>query len=731
MSRKRNALDDAHDSEDASKFHSSPRKRSRNDSPTYPRTPAHSGSSSSPHKTPIFATPKTPYTPYPLHASDSPSNPFGRKRTERLIHTLPPISSFSKHAVLRFQFVRKGVSPRQGGVHRIVRVPMSYTFTHLRCLIAWLFETPATYANATNEEYLFEVRSKVAVYSPLYKPGQIKSGVTTVKLSNMRDPGRWHSLYGLLDEEDELSEGEGEEAERESELCTDDGAEDESDEWRWADEEDFTLGHAFPRGIDAEIAIIYHHSPSTQIHITVNKSVLPRQRGRANTPFVFNGRGHVHLSPPPLPRPVFSKSIFDIMSSSPAQVNARRPSKSKGKGLFPLNSSSPFHPSCASKEQNLSDVDADGDTDQDLEGDFPHSFDANHPFFHAQGSSPIKLVKEYDNEIVLVGDSDDEDEYSESGEEEEDTMEEDHNTDIDPDKWNEPLHSFALYLLRYMDPHGTEYGDVDESFFEEEVVFDPFDNDDESVQAEVEEEKIEIELEQDEESDAGEFDGADEEEEEYGYEEDITGEGADERDEAEDEAYEDEEEEEEEDFLQIEEELKVHDTQRSTPGLTNCASSSSSLPPSSPQRHLPSPSHSYYFYDNNASSVSLPDPTEFGFILEEHYPNKKYTQTPAPPKARKYRLRIKRLERQLAKIKKSAFMTKHDEKVEDEAATGKEAEVDELAGDDDGGKDAEEEEDMEEDVQEKERDYDARLKWRKPSSKSGEIWDPFGDEVEL
>ena len=58
---------------------------------------------------------------------------------------------------------------------------MNYTFAHLRCLIAWLFNTPAHYANGKNrlgdaEDYLFEVKTKVKLYSPLYKPGQLKGG---------------------------------------------------------------------------------------------------------------------------------------------------------------------------------------------------------------------------------------------------------------------------------------------------------------------------------------------------------------------------------------------------------------------------------------------------------------------------------------------------------------------------------------------------------------------------
>ena len=247
---------------------SSPRKRPRY---SFPQTPAASGSfasssklaansSSSPGK--FLETPRTPYTPYPLRASDSPSNPFGRKRKERLLQSLPDVTSFKRHIPLRFQFVRKDIHARQGGVFRVVRVPMNYTFAHLRCLIAWLFDTPAHYANGKNglgdaEDYLFEVKSKAKLYSPLYKPGQLKGGVTTVKLSNVRDPARWHSGYGNDVEEDELSESEDEEmVDGESQADT------EEVDCTWVDEVDYTLAHAWPAGLDPTTGIIYVSSYS-------------------------------------------------------------------------------------------------------------------------------------------------------------------------------------------------------------------------------------------------------------------------------------------------------------------------------------------------------------------------------------------------------------------------------------------------------------------------------------
>ena len=229
----------------------------------FPQTPAFSSS-------PIYSknTLATPYTPYPLRPSDSPSNPFGRKRTQRLIKSLPPTTSFSKHIALRFQFVRRApnISPRQGGVYRIVQVPLNYTLVHLKCLIAFLFNTPASYhrngaINGTNDDHLFEVKSKVTMYSPLYKPGQIRSGHTTVKLSNVHDPCRWRSQYGYGNdsEEDELDDSE-EDREEVNEDGDEIGPEEEQDDWKWEDEEDYTLGHVWPGGLDIHRGLIYVRS---------------------------------------------------------------------------------------------------------------------------------------------------------------------------------------------------------------------------------------------------------------------------------------------------------------------------------------------------------------------------------------------------------------------------------------------------------------------------------------
>jgi len=173
---------------------------------------------------------------------------------------------------MRFQFVRKGVSPRMGGVYRIVQVPLNYTFAHLRILVAFLFGSPASSSRlgdkagsrSEEEDYLFEVVSKATLYSPLYKPGQIKSGKTTTKLSNRRDPCRWNVGYGYADDDDE--EEEEDELEEESlgastVLDLEDEVlaemEEKPGEWKWESEEDYVLGHVWPDGLDIRCGIIY------------------------------------------------------------------------------------------------------------------------------------------------------------------------------------------------------------------------------------------------------------------------------------------------------------------------------------------------------------------------------------------------------------------------------------------------------------------------------------------
>ncbi|KAF9450199.1 hypothetical protein P691DRAFT_810954 [Macrolepiota fuliginosa MF-IS2] len=295
------------------------RKR-RHCSSSLPTTPAVSHISLS---TPL----KTPHTPYPPRPFDSPGNPFGRKRIKHLIRTLPESTSFSKHLPLRFQFIRTGsASPRQGGVYRVVQVPLSYTFTHLCCLIAWLFGGLPSQEGA--DEHLFEVKKDASIYSHLYKPGQVKSGQTWVKLSSSQNPYRYRTddlNDGEEDPQEDQLESDVKRALEEDEEESDDCEDEELEDWKWEDEEEFTVGHAWPKGPDLERAIIYHHSLTTQIHITINQTDIPRRKGRSNTPYVFSARGRVWLSPPPLPRPIFAVPAKKVASPGSKRAPSRGP----------------------------------------------------------------------------------------------------------------------------------------------------------------------------------------------------------------------------------------------------------------------------------------------------------------------------------------------------------------------------------------------------------------------
>jgi hypothetical protein len=73
---------------------------------------------------------------------------------------------------LRSQFVRKGVpynGGKPGGACRVVQVPLSYTFVHLRCLVSFLFEGPGTGTKgkrvAEDDHHLFEIEKDVEKYS--------------------------------------------------------------------------------------------------------------------------------------------------------------------------------------------------------------------------------------------------------------------------------------------------------------------------------------------------------------------------------------------------------------------------------------------------------------------------------------------------------------------------------------------------------------------------------------
>lgn len=235
---------------------------------------------SSPSSSSTFNTPRTPYPYSHITPSDSPTNPFGRKRALNLI--LPRATSFSRHLPLRFQLVR-GVGGRdKEGVYRVVQVPLSYTFRHVHKLLLFLFGGHSLPAAATGSEnavaptrkltrargrtiegkgkeknvtpdpepgHLFEVQKSITMYSPTYKAGQIRDARTWAKLSSVRDPYRYQANNDAVCHELDVETG----------AQNQDGPleEDEEDVWRWEAEEDFTLSHVWPKGGDLTRGITY------------------------------------------------------------------------------------------------------------------------------------------------------------------------------------------------------------------------------------------------------------------------------------------------------------------------------------------------------------------------------------------------------------------------------------------------------------------------------------------
>ena len=374
-------------------------------------------------------------------------------------------------------------------------------------------------------------------------------------------------------------------------------------------------------------------------------------------------------------------------------------------------------------DEELTDADADGEADQEENEDDLHELDASHPFFFAQGSSALKPAptrpkgeEDEEAEVIYVADSDEEQPKTRNGKEvivisdseddsvvnEEKTssnslpyhLREDWNRLVDPEKFNDPPYLFAKYLLEYMDPKGyqTVRQAIKRGELDEKEVFtgsvdgqegeDPFDDDDDDV--------VVVKKDKGKDKEAKPLEKGKRKKVEPQYD---------------DEDYEDEdenmipslhvieddidEEDEEEDGVHLEQPSAMG----STPGLTNATSiSSSSLPPSSPPRNSsPGPGDPYsHPYSSGTSAFSLstsslPDILlSSEVILSEHYPNKKYTFTPAPPKGKTKRMRLERLVKRLARAKKGEYLSKYDEK---EEASGmkdqaEEEEVDELADDD-------------------------------------------------
>ncbi|KAH9917304.1 uncharacterized protein B0H18DRAFT_1034842 [Fomitopsis serialis] len=164
--------------------------------------------------------------------------------------------------------------------------------------------------------HVFEVRDNVQLYTHHYRPGVIKrgSGRVLVRLSSVRDRKLFPDLYGdnalvkacsssgyassAASTSGAWSEGGELDATSSPETDFEEDADDLSaDEWVWEAEDDYTIEHVWPDGLDYAQAIIYHHLPGCH--------KLPPRKGAGNQPFVFRWKGSAcgavriaHLSPP-------------------------------------------------------------------------------------------------------------------------------------------------------------------------------------------------------------------------------------------------------------------------------------------------------------------------------------------------------------------------------------------------------------------------------------------------
>lgn len=94
--------------------------------------------------------------------------------------------------------------------------------------------------------HLFEVKRKLELYSPSYRPGGIKKGETTVRLSSAMDPYQYKDDWDF----DELSD---DEEDGDSGVDSDDVEAD----WRWEAEEELTLASVWHSGPDVKSGIVY------------------------------------------------------------------------------------------------------------------------------------------------------------------------------------------------------------------------------------------------------------------------------------------------------------------------------------------------------------------------------------------------------------------------------------------------------------------------------------------
>ncbi|RPD65693.1 hypothetical protein L226DRAFT_609502 [Lentinus tigrinus ALCF2SS1-7] len=272
--------------------------------------------------TSTFPIPRSPWAFSVPH--DSPSNPFGLDRNLQAL-ALPRSSGFGKHIVLRMQLVSqiesRSRSRRPEAPYRIVQVPLNYSFRLLHELVLFLFASdshlrvrrrrrvfsPSLYPHQPpppprkpklevfgespkkEEGHLFEVMNDVSVYASTYRPGVIKpgSGKLYARLSSKRDRKLFRN--GCRDSDDE------EDGDVFGNTSSKPTVEEDDDEgWVWEAEDDFLLSNIWTDGPDLKKAIVYYHTQSTAIHITVNQVRVPPRKGTGNTPFVFSALGGTH-----------------------------------------------------------------------------------------------------------------------------------------------------------------------------------------------------------------------------------------------------------------------------------------------------------------------------------------------------------------------------------------------------------------------------------------------------
>ncbi|KAF5352957.1 hypothetical protein D9758_007927 [Tetrapyrgos nigripes] len=267
-------------------------KRASSSSPVGPSKRHRVSSSSYSYHSSIL--PSFPSTP-----SDSPTNPFGRIRTLSL--TLPPKTGFGKHLPLRFQFLDPNSRWKRDkeGINRIVQVPLTYNFTHLKYLIYYLFGGQHKLEDKSDSElgHSFQVVREVEMFNPKYRLGMVRKSQPWIRLSSAKDPYRYKKEWDFMLRSDEESDEEE----------SNDGQDDETEEpVQWEAEEDFTLAHIWQlskhKVPNDKLAIIYYHtstpdSPPIQVHITLNKTAVPARKGHSNEPHIFSARGHVYISP--------------------------------------------------------------------------------------------------------------------------------------------------------------------------------------------------------------------------------------------------------------------------------------------------------------------------------------------------------------------------------------------------------------------------------------------------